>query len=138
MATLNDICYKQIIDKFWYGLYGDFILTIDKSTGCFNATTLCQNCGKNFNDWLQRKRSTELIEYFKEKLSISNPNAQIMYTIAEDKNETYKTIVSGTYIREEFILDITCWISREFFSKITKIVFPHLDKDKKNKKAKQK
>lgn len=39
--SLNDICYEQIKDNFYYGKFGDFKLVIDKDTGCFNATKLC-------------------------------------------------------------------------------------------------
>ena len=121
MSTFNDICYKQIIDSFWYGLYGDFNLIIDRDTGCFNATKLCQKGGKQFKHWNRNKRTAELIEYMEKKI----PNTQMMYTIEGNKNETYNTIVSGTYVREEFILDIASWISRDFYHKAHQIVISY-------------
>ena len=48
MEDLKDVCYRQIKDNFYYGLFGDFQLVVDKNTGCFNATKLCNNGGKKF------------------------------------------------------------------------------------------
>ena len=122
MATLNDICYEHIIDSFSYGLYGDFNLIIDRSTGCFNATKLCTKGGKHFYHWTQSKRTKELIELVRQRIQKSNPNAQILYVVEGTKNDTYNKIVSGTYVREEFILDIALWISREFYFNALQIV----------------
>ncbi|CCU56403.1 N1R/p28-like protein [Mythimna separata entomopoxvirus 'L'] len=41
MNSLNDIYYENIKDSFYYGLFDDFKLIIDKNTGYFNATKLC-------------------------------------------------------------------------------------------------
>ena len=35
---LIETCYEHIKDNFYYGLFGQFKLVIDKNTGCFNAT----------------------------------------------------------------------------------------------------
>jgi hypothetical protein len=48
MTSLRDVCFEQIQDQYWYGLYGDFKIIIDKDTGYFNATKLCQDGGKEF------------------------------------------------------------------------------------------
>lgn len=61
--SLLDVCYEQIKDNFWYGLFGDFKLIIDKTTGYFNATKLCKDGGKQLKHWLENKHSKELIAY---------------------------------------------------------------------------
>jgi hypothetical protein len=67
-STLNDICYEQIKDNFYYGKFGDFNLVIDKNTGCFNATKLCQlSPKKRFADWTKLSRSQELLDYYNKK-----------------------------------------------------------------------
>jgi len=38
---LTECTYECIKDTFYYGLFGDFKLVIDKATGYFNATKLC-------------------------------------------------------------------------------------------------
>jgi len=40
--SLNNVCYKQIKDNFYYGIFGEFQLVIDQSTGCFNKTVQSQ------------------------------------------------------------------------------------------------
>ena len=40
-VELSNCIYEHIKDTFYYGLFGDFRLVIDKSTGFFNATKLC-------------------------------------------------------------------------------------------------
>jgi hypothetical protein len=37
------------IESFYYGVFGDFKLVIDKATGCFNATKLCGRGVKKFH-----------------------------------------------------------------------------------------
>ena len=48
---LSDCIYEHIKDTFYYGIFGDFKLVIDKSTGCFNATKLCAQGGKEYKKW---------------------------------------------------------------------------------------
>lgn len=62
-----DVCYEQIKDNYWYGIFGDFKFIIDKNTEYFNATKLCASRGKQFKHWLENKHSQELelIKYIK-------------------------------------------------------------------------
>jgi len=119
---LNTICYKQIKDTFWYGVIGnDFILVIDKSTGYFNATKLCEMCGKDFNQWKRLKRTQELIEYGKNRggndyIDIYEPKGLINF------NEDDKQI-TGTYIPSELFLALAMWISNDFYAKCMRIIF---------------
>lgn len=48
---LTECIYECIKDTFYYGVFGDFKLVIDKATGYFNATKLCDQGGKRFRDW---------------------------------------------------------------------------------------
>ena len=59
--NLSSICYEQIKDNFYYGLYGDFKIIVDKSTGFFNATKLCKDGNKEFKHWFENKESKKLI-----------------------------------------------------------------------------
>jgi dihydroorotase len=68
MVSLSDVCYKQIKDNFYYGLFGDFKLVIDKSTGCFNATKLCNFGIKKFKHWTTLEKSKRLLTYYGSKI----------------------------------------------------------------------
>ncbi len=64
MDSLNKVCYEQIKDTFYKGLFGDFPLIVDKKTGYFNATKLCNLGGKKYYHWKQTERSKKLIQYY--------------------------------------------------------------------------
>ncbi|MGL5355072.1 MAG: KilA-N domain-containing protein [Cetobacterium sp.] len=56
-SSLNNICYQQIKDSFYFGIFGEFQLVVDKSTGCFNATKLCNIGGKKFKHWTSLEKT---------------------------------------------------------------------------------
>lgn len=112
--SLVDVCYQQIKDNFWYGLFGDFKLIIDKETGYFNATKLCKDSGKLFKHWLENNRTKELIAYF---------------SSGDEHNELFNVVkcadcevITGTYVPKELILDITSWISIDFYHRCNNII----------------
>ncbi len=61
MVSLNDVCYEQIKDSFYNGVFGDFKLVVDKKTGCFNATKLCSDGGKSFSKWTRLEGSKKFL-----------------------------------------------------------------------------
>jgi hypothetical protein len=141
-VSLNDICYEQIKDNFYYGKFGEFRLVIDKNTGYFNATKLCTDGGKEFRQWKRLERVQELIKFY-ENHENSQFNAESCYEDSqignkddkrcrgdphgifyEVKQANYGTgkLVTGQYVQKEFILDIASWISPAFYFKCSKIV----------------
>lgn len=113
MSLFKEICVELILDPYYYGLLGNFLLIIDKDTGFFNATQFCKEGGKSIDDWLRNKDSIELIKYYQNK---SESNGIIK--ISRKENSEYDRILSGTYVREEFILSIASWISKDFYHKV--------------------
>jgi len=128
--TLNDICYEQIKDTFWYGIYGDFKLVIDKSTGCFNATKLCNNTGKEFKQWMRMKHTQELIAYTKSCRGNSPGNFYEPKGLSNN-NECDKQI-TGQYVCEDLLLSLANWISPEFYCKCNKIIINYFAKENPN------
>ena len=61
---LTACAYEHIKDSFYYGIFGDFKLVIDKNTGYFNATKLCDVGGKHFRQWKVLDKSKRLMEYY--------------------------------------------------------------------------
>ena len=47
---------------YWYGLYGDFRVVMDKTSGYVNATKMCRAGGKDYKDWSRLKGTQELIQ----------------------------------------------------------------------------
>ena len=61
---LSDCIYEHIKDTYYYGLFGDFKLVIDTTTGCFNATKLCIQGGKNYRNWSRLGKSKKMVDYY--------------------------------------------------------------------------
>ncbi|CCU55399.1 N1R/p28-like protein [Adoxophyes honmai entomopoxvirus 'L'] len=117
--SLIDICYEHIKDSYYYGLFGDFKLIIDKKTGYFNATKLCNLAGKRFTDWKKLDRSKNLILYVKTQWENSTIG---FYEIKGDNNDNISKKITGQYVSKEIILDISSWISIEFYMKCNDII----------------
>lgn len=118
MVSLNDVCYKQIKNNFYYGLFGDFRLVIDKTTGYFNATKMCNDASKRFRDWTRLEKSKKLLSYY----SCRDNMRGSFYEIREQNNDEINKQITGQYVQKELILDIASWISVEFYDKCNSIV----------------
>jgi KilA-N domain/Meiotically up-regulated gene 113 len=112
MVSLNDVCYEQIKDNFYYGLFGDFKLVIDKSTECFNATKLCNFGKKRFVDWNKTLRSKKLIEYFSSRCDdeFYKDKSQHTYEIKGDNKNKLIAQTTGQYLPPELLDDVIHWI----------------------------
>ncbi|MGL5961484.1 MAG: DUF3627 domain-containing protein [Cetobacterium sp.] len=119
MASLNNICYKQIKGNYYYGIFGEFQLVVDKTTGCFNATKLCNIGGKKFKEWTRLNRSNRLVEYSE---SCGGKSLRGFYEIKGDNNDFLNKQITGQYVQKELILDIASWISPEFYFKCNNII----------------
>ncbi|CCU55451.1 N1R/p28-like protein [Adoxophyes honmai entomopoxvirus 'L'] len=124
--SLNDICYEQIKDSFHYGLFGGFKLVIDKTNGYFNATKLCKDGGKRFKHWNENDKSKEIIIYVRNFLQSRNSvlaNDDIIYEEKKTNNKLdIDKIITGTYVHKLLLLNISLWISNEFYLKCYTII----------------
>ena len=130
--SLNDICYERIKDTFFHGVYGDvssaetcFRLVIDKRTGFFNATKMCQAGGKRFKKWFENQRTKEMIKCVEEEMN-RGPNSgrgqAPTYEVNGGNKDQDGSTISGTYVCKDLILDIASWISPAFYLRCSRIV----------------
>jgi len=123
MASLNDVCFERIRDTFYYGMFGEFKLVVDKSTGCFNATKLCVDGGKEFRKWSRLEKSKRLIEYYESESSRPHlVGCHDFYEVSGGNNSDAFSKTTGQYVRKELILDIASWVSVEFYDKCNQII----------------
>lgn len=115
-SAFIDVCYEQIKDHYWYGSLGDFKLIINRNTGRFNATKLCNDGGKVFENWYRNKKTKKLIEYYR------HHNNDFIEMKKENKDDIDTPIISGTYLPEELILSLAFWISQDIYDRVYKIV----------------
>ena len=115
--SLNDVCYKQISGNFHYGIFGDFQLVIDKSTGYFNATKLCAMAKKNFYHWKKLSRTVRLISHLQDE-----SNVELIDEVKGTNNNAITEQITGQYVHKDLILDIASWISPKFYHRCNNIV----------------
>lgn len=118
---LSEVCCEHIKDKFYYGVYGDFKLVVDKDTGYFNATKLCEQGGKNCKKWLRLDKTKLMIDYYKKRTD-SKLKHDFLYEIRCNNKEQIDKKFIGMYVPKEFILDIASWISIDFYDRCNNIV----------------
>jgi hypothetical protein len=130
MASLNDVCFERIKDTFYYGMFGEFKLVVDKSTGCFNATKMCSDGGKKFYNWTLLEKSKRLIDYYKNR-----PQNSGVYEVKGCNKDALVAKTTGQYVRKELILDIASWVSIEFYDKCNRVIIDFYVADFKRKEA---
>jgi hypothetical protein len=101
-------------------MFGEFKLVVDKSTGCFNATKLCKDGGKQFKKWTYMDKSKKLLEYYS-RGPISDLGSDF-YEVKGDNKDALVAKTTGQYVRKELILDIASWVSVEFYDKCNRII----------------
>lgn len=129
MASLNNICYEKIKDNFYYGIFGEFQLVVDKSTGCFNATKLCNLGGKKFIHWKCLERSRKIMNYLNSRY---RDHDAWNYEVTGNNRIDVDSKSTGQYVQKELILDIASWISPEFYFKCNEIVMNYFVSEYKN------
>jgi len=120
-VELSNCIYEHIKDTFYYGLFGAFRLVVDKSTGFFNATKLCDQGGKNLFNWKRLEKSKRMVEYY-QRTRPSDLKGGFLYEVHGDNSDPKFRQITGTYVPQELILEIASWVSIEFYDKCNKII----------------
>src|SRR3977135_3224611 len=66
---IGDICYEQINGNYWYASYLGVKVVMDKSNGYINASKLCIDGGKRFDNWIRNKHNQGMLEFYLKKLN---------------------------------------------------------------------
>jgi hypothetical protein len=135
--TLNQIIFEHIDDKYAYGKYGDFKVIMMMKNRYINATRLCNESKRRFDNWLRNESNKQLINFVNNKLDYNSipqnrgieNNNLIANKIALENNKSIiiikggnNQLICGTYVHELLIPHIACWISPEFGIKVSEIV----------------
>lgn len=130
--SIHEIIYESINERFSYGIYGDFKVIICRDNYYINATKLCTEHGKRFDNWLQNDQSKELIKKVNEDLKKEGKTYESTMLVTGGRGETSQ-LVRGTYVHELIIPDVAKWISVEFKIKVYKILNNYLFNEYKDK-----
>lgn len=121
--SLNEIIFEHINDNFAYGKYGDFKVIIMMENKYINATKLCGEYNKRFENWLRNDNSKILIDTVENELN-NDRNGFDSYMSEPPKKATITLLkgcvneLKGTYVHELLIPHIASWISPVFAIKV--------------------
>src|ERR1700733_16049915 len=121
------ITFESIDNQYEWGYYFNFKVLIMTKNCYINATKMCKDEGKRFDNWLRNQGSEELIDAFMKSPHI---RGNIIITISSGINE-YR----GTYVHRKLITHIASWISPIIAEKVSDIVEEYLLKEEKMKHA---
>jgi hypothetical protein len=125
---MRNIIFEKIDNKYSYGKYGPFKVTMMSKNGYINATKLCQlDKTRRFRDWKKNKSTRELIDNVSKVFGLDKDS--LIITINHGGNQK----LSGSYVHPELIIDIASWISIDFKFKVSKIVREKFSDDAKSK-----
>src|SRR5277367_4622610 len=155
-SHLSAICFEHIKDDYWYGAYGEFRVVMMKTNGWVNASKMCKDGGKKFNDWTRLQSTKQLLETFN-RLEASENTTDIktedgntcgdrptgitatrcntLKIVVENNFSETGRLISGTYCPADLIPSIAGWISPEFQIKANRIINHYLVSEYKTKLA---
>jgi hypothetical protein len=94
-----------------------------KTNTYINATKLCKEYGKRFDNWTQNKSNKELIDEIEKENSVPGiPGTEFKSSFILVKSYGNNQKICGTYVHPLLIPHIASWISSQFGIKVSKIV----------------
>jgi len=113
MLCHNTLCRHKDLE-FHSALFGPFVVTMIESSdyrnGYINATNLCNDAGKQVDQWLNSNNTKKLFDYYK------YINHDLTYLYKNEDVICYND-VDGIYIHYRLILDLILWISPEHYDR---------------------
>src|SRR5271156_1381491 len=151
---LSQVCFEQIKENYWYALYGDFRIVMDKRDCYVNATKMYRSGGKDYKDWSRLKGSQQLMQ----TLQIINSGGGVMENTQAEENVLEGTprqictirspackilhnfnhtdtdrLISGTDIHPDLVPSVAGWISPLFQINENRVVNGYITEEWKRK-----
>ena len=118
--SITNLAYESINEKYSRAKYGEFNVIMDMSNGYINATKLCADGDKRFDNWIRNKINKELVCSFENLLE---------YEEVLNMDNSFG-ITRGTYVHPLLIPHIASWVSPLFAYKVSNIVNNFLAREK--------
>jgi len=123
---IKKLAYESIDDTHSKALYGDFTVTMNTKNGYINATKMCADGGKRFDNWIRNDGNKEMVKCFGEFINRSPQiRGDLLIIVNTGINE-----IRGTYVHPDLIPHIASWVSPAFAYKVSKIVNNFLIREK--------
>jgi hypothetical protein len=133
--SLNNhfVAFQDVNEEYAWVNYGDFKLIMMKKNGYVNVTKMCEEGGKEFRMWKRNSRSHELIKLLTNISSVHNYTDENDLLIVVSGGNQHETYLRGTYAHPDLVLDIACWLSGEFYLKVSRIVREYFNKQERER-----
>jgi hypothetical protein len=113
----NFIIFEDINQEYAWANYLGIKVMIMKSVGYVNVTKMCNEYSKkDFFHWKENKKSQELLKYYTDKFKTND--IPVLIINATETGIKYR----GTYAHPKLVLNIACWISNDFYDKVSDII----------------
>lgn len=112
---LRNIIFEDINDKISRGKLSHLIVLIMRDNGYVNATKLCRESGKEFEEWYQSELAKEYVKLVGEDVGVSVESLRIE---VEDGEEELR----GTYVHPKLIVILAMWADVEYALFVGKIM----------------
>src|ERR1700709_569051 len=119
------ITFQSVDNEYEWGTYFDLNVLIMSRNGYMNATKLCQDGGKRFDNWLRNQGSKDLINEFESAAINVGDGRSLTILITGGNNPEYR----GTYADPDLITHIASWVSAKLALKVSKIVNEYIKRD---------
>ena len=129
-AEVSRVTFEPINEKYSNARYGEFDVIMDMTTGYINATKLCAQGGKRFDNWLENKSSRELMKELEDTINLSLENNK---KISISVSCGYYGYLRGRYVHPDLIPHIASWVSSKFAIKVSKIINEWVQASQENK-----
>jgi hypothetical protein len=126
---ITDTIFERINDEYSYGQYAEFKVIIMKKNGYINATKLCKEHNKRFDNWLQNINNKELINSINNIIASPGIPGDAKLESIIIITGKLNSLTRGTYVHSLLIPHIASWISPQFAIKISKIINDYIVKE---------
>jgi len=108
--------YEPVTPEYGWGKYGEFKVLIRRRDGYINATKLCALGGKELFNYNANKSSQRFID--EAVLVLGIPKIELI----QELNGGNIPVIRGTYIHQDLVPHIACWISPRFAVNVSRIL----------------
>lgn len=123
---------KDINDEFAIAKIGELSVIMVKSNGYVNASKLCNDCERDFLEWVSEESTKELMSFLEKREKNS------VIPLLTKRHEGVKNNLKGIYVHPDLVINLAMWCSPEYALKVSTIMESYHILSAKNKLLKDK
>jgi len=128
-TCLSRLAFVNIFGCYWRGRYGENEIIVRQGDCYVNATKLCQQFGKHFEDWkLQAEKLIAWVEAeMKDEQLLFYPFMPMNFTSCEIVNDCRSSgDLAGVYVHPYLLPHLFMWLKKDFAILAAKLLNQHM------------